>query len=146
MFATSLLVISLFMSLVADPIDGDVPSLEATLAAKRWQRRVVLVYAHERNNPDLLAQQQWLAQQRAGLNERDFEQIVVIGAELSAVDRQYLWGGDRKLPKQATFMTYLIGKDGGVKQRYSAPVAPQTLFRLVDAMPMRQSEMRRKAE
>jgi hypothetical protein len=36
----------------------------------------------------------------------------------------------------------LIGKDGGEKYRSTSPVAPEALFRIIDAMPMRQAEMR----
>lgn len=36
----------------------------------------------------------------------------------------------------------LIGKDGGVKARYTAPPALKTVLRLVDSMPMRQQERR----
>ncbi len=118
-------------------------SLEATIEAKKWQRRVILIYARDGNNADLLAQKRLLADQREGLNERDFDQIVVLEKELSAADRHYLRSGDRKLTPSADFITYLIGKDGGVKQRFSHSVSPNELFRIVDAMPMRRSEMRR---
>jgi len=144
LFSPAFLAISLLMGIASSFINEESPSLEAALAAKRGQCRVVLVYAHERSSPDLLRQQRLLADQREGLNERDLEQIIVIGDELSVADKQYLRGGDRKLAAETTFMTYLIGKDGGVKQRFSLPVAPQTLFRFVDSMPMRQNEMRRK--
>lgn len=119
-------------------------SLQATIAAKKWQRRVVLIYARDGNNADLTAQKRLLAEQREGMNERDFDQFVVLETELSAVDRNYLRSGDRKLAPSSDFMLYLIGKDGGVKRRFSRPVSPTELFRTVDAMPMRQSEMRRK--
>ena len=36
----------------------------------------------------------------------------------------------------------LIGKDGGEKQRWSEPVEPQEFFQIIDAMPMRQDEMK----
>ncbi len=143
----SLLLFSLIMSLqslsstsAAQPRE----SLQATIAATKWQRRVILIYARDSNNADLTAQKRLLADQREGMNERDFDQIVVLETELSAADRNYLRSGDRKLAPSADFMLYLIGKDGGVKRRFSRPVSPTELFRTVDAMPMRQSEMRRK--
>ncbi len=37
----------------------------------------------------------------------------------------------------------LIGKDGGLKARHPLLVQPQTLFVLVDGMPMRKAEMRK---
>ena len=35
----------------------------------------------------------------------------------------------------------LVGKDGGVKRRYSNVVDPQVIFNIIDAMPMRMREM-----
>ena len=40
----------------------------------------------------------------------------------------------------------LVGKDGGIKLKNDFPVLPETLFALVDTMPMRQAEMKRKKE
>lgn len=36
----------------------------------------------------------------------------------------------------------LVGKDGGVKERWTTAVEPKAVFALIDAMPMRQQEMR----
>ena len=129
---------------VSNSITPSGDSLESRIAAKKWQRRVLLIYAREANNADLMTQKQVVAEQRSGLAERDFDQIVVLESDLTKADRTYLRGGDRKLSSTAGFMTYLIGKDGGVKQRFSKPVAASELFQIVDAMPMRQSEMGRK--
>ncbi len=41
------------------------------------------------------------------------------------------------------FRLRLIGRDGGVKLDRAAPVAPEELWALIDAMPMRQAERRR---
>jgi hypothetical protein len=45
---------------------------------------------------------------------------------------------------KADFALLLIGKDGLEKLRSREVVSPETLFRLVDSMPMRQEEMRMK--
>ena len=44
------------------------------------------------------------------------------------------------------FEILLVGKDGGVKLRSPAPVSTRDLFALIDAMPMRQREMRENAD
>ena len=119
------------------------PPLETVLAGKKWERRVLLLYARLPNSVPLVTQQRLLTDQRAGLAERDIDVITVLDADLTAADRTYLRGGDRRLPANAEFAGFLIGKDGGVKQRFTRPTAPQTLFRVIDAMPMRQTEMRR---
>ena len=40
----------------------------------------------------------------------------------------------------AGFAVVLIGKDGGIKQVWRDPVAPDDIFAVIDAMPMRQRE------
>ncbi len=47
--------------------------------------------------------------------------------------------------RRSTFAVLLIGKDGGVKLRSGRPFALHALFDAIDAMPMRQDEMRRRA-
>ncbi|MEZ0538636.1 DUF4174 domain-containing protein [Fibrella arboris] len=121
-------------------------SLESKLSVRKWQRRTVLIYAPDAGHKDLLSQQQLLTAQQAGIAQRDMDVLVALDSDLSAIDRKYLQSGDRKLPPSARFATYLIGKDGGVKQRFSTPVPATDLFRIIDAMPMRQSEMRGKNE
>lgn len=44
--------------------------------------------------------------------------------------------------KEGIFMVVLIGKDGSEKFRTETLLLPQKLFALIDAMPMRQSEMK----
>lgn len=141
-----LFIIPFLLSLSLNTAAQSGPSLEAAIKAKQWQRRVVLVYARALTSADLAAQKQLLAAQRDGLHEREIDLMVVLETELSAADRQYLRSGDRKLAPSADFITYLIGKDGGVKQRYSRPVAATELFRIIDSMPMRQQETRRKGQ
>ena len=45
-------------------------------------------------------------------------------------------------PNQFTII--LIGKDGGEKFRSLKPETTETLFAIIDAMPMRKSEMKKK--
>ena len=44
------------------------------------------------------------------------------------------------------FRAILVGKDGGSKLRQSTPVDSVRLFRLIDSMPMRRDEMRRRGD
>lgn len=118
--------------------------LEQALAAKKWQRRVILLYARAENSVPLATQKRLLAEQQSGLDDRDIDVITVLESELAAPDKTYLLGGDRRLSPTADFAGFLIGKDGGVKQRFTRPTHPTELFRLIDTMPMRQSEMKHK--
>lgn len=66
--------------------------------------------------------------------ERD---LVVIIVEKETEYKKY-----NVTPDQFTLL--LIGKDGGEKFRSAKPVEIETIFRLIDSMPMRQAEMRSK--
>ena len=43
------------------------------------------------------------------------------------------------------FQAVLVGKDGGAKLRAAKPISALELMATIDAMPMRQEEMRRRA-
>lgn len=47
-------------------------------------------------------------------------------------------------PTKDQFTVILIGRDGGEKYRTHTPVSSQILFDIIDSMPMRQSEIRKK--
>ena len=59
-----------------------------------------------------------------------------LGVEQELVDRYGLESG------REGFSAALVGKDGGVKARWSELVEPDAVFDLVDAMPMRIREVR----
>jgi hypothetical protein len=44
--------------------------------------------------------------------------------------------------EDGAFAAVLVGRDGGEKLRSAEPVPAEKLFDLIDAMPMRQREMR----
>ena len=63
-----------------------------------------------------------------------------MGVERELVDRYGLESG------RQGFAAALVGKDGGVKERWPGLVEPQAVFDLVDAMPMRIREVREASE
>ena len=46
----------------------------------------------------------------------------------------------KKIPNNFTGYL-LIGKDGGIKSKEPYPIQPETIFTLIDGMPMRRAEM-----
>ena len=117
------------------------PSLAATIQGSHWQKRVLLVTAPRSDNPGFQQQKQLLAPAAAEVQARDLLVIDVLGEQLTPADRQYL---QQNLKLKLTgFEVVLIGKDGGVKQRSTRPLAPANLFGTIDKMPMRRQEMRR---
>lgn len=114
-------------------------SLASTVKAARWRQRVLLICAPTATDAQLRQQRALLQPARAGLAERDLLVRELPWASLPEADRHYLrqLGGS-----SGAFRVLLIGKDGGVKRRDKAPVAPQTLFGTIDQMPMRRQEMK----
>ena len=93
---------------------------------------MVLVFG---NNP-MLVQQQLAALQKdsSGLTERD-----LIVKQVKPGNN--LYQTYHIIPNEP-FTVILIGKDGGEKFRSSNILSTTQLFAMVDAMPMRQAEMR----
>jgi len=49
-----------------------------------------------------------------------------------------------RMTKNTPFQVFLLGLDGGIKLQKNQPVSLPNFFNLIDQMPMRQSELRRK--
>lgn len=98
-------------------------------------RRIVLIVA-EPGDRQAERQARLLQGQAAAMAERDVS-VVRLDHKRAAALRPGLG-----LSPGTTFEVLLLGKDGGVKLRRRQPVQPVLLERIIDAMPMRQSEMR----
>lgn len=100
-----------------------IPLGETDMDNLRWKARPVLIVAERELDERVATQLQMLNAEAHGLGERDMPVLTDFGA-----------GQD--------FEVRLIGRDGAVKRRFTEPVPADTLFAVVDAMPMRQDEMR----
>lgn len=114
------------------------------LAAWQWSARILLVFAPPGNSAALQSQRRLLANDSASA-ERDLLRVEVLGDQVAAFpaaselpDAEALRRHYRVEPHD--FEVLLIGKDGGVKLRQSAPVEACELYRLIDGMPMRRRE------
>lgn len=105
------------------------------VSERRWQNRLLIVMAEEESDPRLMTQRRMLGPGIGGLRERDVLLIEVVGDDPLRGSLQVGKGG---------FHVLLVGKDGGVKLRESSPVLPERINAVVDAMPMRQAEMRQR--
>lgn len=115
-------------------------SLKALLDAKKDHRRVVLLYGRQAAQGHLIDQQQIFRAEQAGMDERDIDVIVTIDYEMAEPDRQFLMHNHFDFVPSDDFAGYLIGKDGGMKRKFTTPISTADLFKLVDAMPMRKAE------
>ncbi|WP_299290468.1 DUF4174 domain-containing protein [uncultured Mucilaginibacter sp.] len=102
--------------------------------------RHIWLFASEAGNASFTTQKSLLANAAAGLKERDILVHEVIGLKANeALFKKY------KASAQG-FTFILIGKDSGEKLRSNQPVSLEKLYRLIDAMPMRQEEMKRQGK
>ena len=119
------------------------------LSEHRWKDRLVLLLSDDLANPELRKQQQILT----GLNQELRDRKIVV----YTVTPEFLYTGLKGMKKnrnntlcrkykkgKASFQVVLLGLDGGVKLRENRAVKPEELFGLIDRMPMRRAELRRK--
>lgn len=109
----------------------------------------MLIFGEEQHVTD-----QYNAFEKAGLNERDLvvigvtNQVKVLNAEkpveanLKGLTEKYL------VPREKgrvaiPLKLILIGKDGTAKFSSEEPVAPDKIYEVIDAMPMRKREMKK---
>ncbi|TQS72526.1 DUF4174 domain-containing protein [Rhodobacteraceae bacterium] len=111
----------------------EVDSPTLALDAYRWQSRPVVVLADDASDPAYQLQANALKQAADGLAARDVVVLSDADEEAHSI-RSHLNAG-------SGFGVYLIGKDGGVKLHETTPVSAEAIFALIDAMPMRKSEM-----
>jgi hypothetical protein len=125
----------------------------ATLVDKT---RALLVFAPSEDDPRFVQQQSLLRDHAPEMADRDLILIPVLGhwnpspsmnslrnenVPFSNADEQQYMRRRFKVPA-GSFTVILIGKDGGEKIRQATPIDMQHLSAIIDAMPMRQQEMR----
>lgn len=121
---------------------------EFKLSAHQWQHRMVLIFAPSNRSLDYRQQMQIWQADTAGIRDRNLKLVEVLGTGESQIDGQSITPASAEnLRRQfgvtaEEFVVILIGKDGTQKQRSQTPVDLAMLFHTIDAMPMRQQEMR----
>jgi hypothetical protein len=118
--------------------------------------RALLVFAPSEDDPRFVRQQSLLRDHAAGMADRNLILIPVLGhwqpspsanslrnenVPFSNPEEQRYMRRRFKVPA-GSFAVVLIGKDGGEKLRQSRPIDMPHLAAIIDAMPMRQQEMR----
>jgi hypothetical protein len=116
----------------------------AGLSTLQWQKRVLVVFA-EPKDPHLSQQLRLLEAVQPGLAERDLVVYAVSGSRVAPVLGNHVAVDAADLRQQLDpiggFEVVLVGKDGGIKHRQDNPITPGDLFAIIDAMPMRASEI-----
>jgi hypothetical protein len=115
----------------------------------KWKYRPLVVFADSEANAALAEQRRMVAASRASLAERNVVVIWVVGDKVSAEFGPRPGASARTLrarygAAKGGFRAVLVGKDGGTKLNSASPLGTGALYATIDAMPMRQNEMRRK--
>ncbi|WKV11938.1 DUF4174 domain-containing protein [Marivirga harenae] len=115
----------------------------------QWENRLLIIYTREVKSSQLDNQLAEIIRNNEGYNVRDLKVILLR-------DRQVkVWNSEKdnalnfdqtmkelNIDQSILYYNLLIGKDGGVKSRRISPITNKKLFETIDAMPMRQREMR----
>jgi hypothetical protein len=124
--------------------------MDIDLDAYRWKNRIILVFAPSSTFKLYERQIRELQDQTDGILDRDliifeiFERGKSRSGNASLSEHQATQFRHQFGVKEGKFVIILMGKDGTVKLRSNEPVGTSELFSLIDGMPMRQEEMRRK--
>ncbi len=127
------------------------PAQAAPLDKYRWKRRLLLVFAPVKPHPNLVVQRRRLKEAAAGLKDREVTVVEVVQDSVFVDGNLAIELNAKNLRKQfdttiIEFTVLLIGKDGEEKLRRDEPVQAADLFKTIDAMPMRQQEMRQRGQ
>ena len=120
------------------------------LSAYHWRNRLLFLFAPSEEDPPYLSLKSEIEHQANGVLDRDLLVVHVpekgegrFGKErLSPGQVLALWKHLSASPGQ--FTTILVGKDGGEKFRQTGIIRLEEIFQIIDAMPMRQQEMKKK--
>jgi hypothetical protein len=126
------------------------PPSPTTLARLRDHYRPLLLFAASPDDPSLLAQLHMLKDSAPGLFSREVVLIAVPfntppPTELALTQTEAEAARKRFGIAPNQFVALLLGKDGGEKLRSRKPIPFSKLQDTIDAMPMRQGEMRERS-
>jgi hypothetical protein len=118
------------------------------LTRYRWKNRLLFVFAPSAEDTRFARQWATLDEQREGVAERHLVLFGVAADTVLKTDGENLDEGAAEFLRRTfkvesgSFAVILVGKDGGEKMRSTAVVPVAEIFSVIDAMPMRQAEMR----
>lgn len=121
---------------------------EIVISDYRWQNRILLIFTPSAENEQYQKQLTELKNKQEGLKDRDMKIFHLLSTGSSFVDDKTIKTNDvRRLYKKYevndnVYAVILIGKDGTEKLRKQEVLSTEKLFRVIDAMPMRQQEMK----
>jgi hypothetical protein len=133
--------------LTAVPALAQAPTGIVSLTTLRDSSRPLLIFAPKPDDPQLQIQLRRLRDNAAAVSERDIVVIAIPYESPAPTPATFTVEGAQSARLRfnvapADFTVILIGKDGGEKLRSHKPLTIDQLNNTIDAMPMRQQEMR----
>ena len=122
------------------------------LAQFQWENRLLFLFAPNRNHPFFDTLHKALEAQKAEAKDRDLVIFEILESGRSSMntndlDHQTAQSLREKFDvPRGEFIVILIGKDGGIKLRRQNQTQIEDIFAVIDAMPMRQEEIRQKSQ
>lgn len=117
----------------------------------QWKSRLLFLFAPDRNDLSFNGLKNEISARKREMADRDLFVFEVLESGESFLGTKTLKTEDAMTLRKRfdvspeSFTVVLVGKDGGVKLNRNTRVSLQDVFDLIDAMPMRQEEMRQKA-
>jgi hypothetical protein len=126
----------------------DLSAQDFSLKSYAWRKRILVVFAVDAQ--DERYKQQILAAKEGEKGFKDRDLVVISIFKNSGLDEKkntIREDAVRSIRKKygisnSEFKVILIGKDGGAKKSAIQPFNQQALFNMIDAMPMRQDEIK----
>lgn len=123
--------------------------MSQNITSHQWESRVLLVLTDNADTSTFLNQIKELQENENGLKDRKLIVYQIKEDAFSIGLKNEKWQNSLKLYKtykstNSSFEVVLIGLDGGIKLRQNYILTCKKLFKTIDVMPMRKSELKRK--
>lgn len=120
---------------------------EKMLAQYRDKSRVLLVFTPTAQDPAYVEQTKLWKNEKAEFGDRQLALMPLVADAPAKPDADLAAALAKKFSVDAkTFTVVLIGKDGHDAYRSGKPLKPETLYGVIDAMPMRRAEMKQRSQ
>ena len=116
----------------------------------KWKNRLLFLFSPTRSHPLFDTLQKSLADRQPGVADRDLVIFEILESGSSRINTENMDPQTAQSLRErfevspGQFTVILVGKDGGTKMNRNEETQLVDIFGLIDSMPMRQDEMRRK--
>ena len=145
----SFIALTLLIGLFSGAALGE-DTVSVDLNAYQWKNRLLLLFAASEEDQAYLTLKKEIDRQAMEVKDRDILVFYVLERGENRLDQEHLSPDQALFLKKrlsgppGRFTIVLIGKDGGEKIRQESPVDLKEIFAIIDSMPMRQQEMKKK--